>query len=96
MATEKPKGAEKFDEQYWRAFRARTRKRVGMQGLLLIGPIGIAVCILRIIDPVTHPAGDSRNSLAYTLLINGGGIVLFTILIALSVWGLRRDRRQRD
>jgi hypothetical protein len=96
MSIEKPKGADEFDEHYWREFRARSRKRAAMQMLLVIGPLGIAVVILRILDPTTYPAGDIGNSLDFRLLSNGAGIVFFLILIALSVRWLRAGRRQHE
>jgi hypothetical protein len=93
MATEKPKGTEEFDERYWREFRASSRKHAGAQILLVIGFVGIAVCILRMLDPMSYPAGDERNTLGFTLLSNGVGILMFVILIALAVHVLRTGRR---
>ena len=93
MSVEKPKGADEFDEAYWRAFRAGARKRASMQMLLVIGPIGIAVALFKILEPMTYPAGDWRNNLELRLLFYGAAIVFVLTLMSLAVRWLRSDRR---
>lgn len=96
MTIEKPKGADAFDEDYWRAFRARARKRTSMQMMLLIGPVGIAITLFKILEPMTYPAGDIRNSLDFRLLFYGAFIVFILTLMIAAVRWLRSDRRSAE
>jgi hypothetical protein len=64
-----------------------------MQMMLVIGPIGIAVAVIKILEPVTYPAGDIRNSLDFRLLFYGAAIVfLLTLMVVAARW-LQNDRR---
>lgn len=96
MSIDRPKGADEFDEAYWRAFRTRARKRTSVQMLFVIGPIGIAVALLKILEPMTYPAGDLRNSLDFRLLFYGGFILFILALVVAAVRWLRSDRRPAE
>ena len=93
MSTEKPKGADEFDEAYWRAFRARARKRTSMQMMLVIGPFGIAVALFKILEPMRYSAGDMRNSLEFRLVVYGAAILFVLALMIVAVRWLWSDRR---
>jgi hypothetical protein len=82
----------RFDADYWRAFRVRARRRASSQVLLfLIGPIGIVVAILRMLEPMGYPAGDLRNSIEFRLLTYGLAIAFDIGLMVLSARWLLAD-----
>ena len=82
-----------MDEQYWRKFRARARKRASCQGMLLLGPFGILVAVLKILEPMGYPPGDIRNSIEFRLAFYGLVIGLFLALMVHAARWLRADRR---
>ena len=85
-----------MDEDYWRKFRARARKRTGMQMLLLIAPFGIFIAILMILEPMDHPAGDIRNSIEFRLAFYGLSIALALVFMVAASRRLRADRRKPE
>ena len=82
-----------FDDEYWRAFRARARKRTSAQMALFIAPLGIFVTIVKILEPQQYPAGDVRNSMEFRLLFYGVAIILLIALLVGSLRWLIADRR---
>lgn len=60
-----------MDDQAWASFRARLRKRSGLQMMLIISPFIDFVAILKILEPMDYPAGDVRNSIALRLAFYG-------------------------
>jgi hypothetical protein len=59
----------------------------------VIGPIGIAVAVFKILEWMTYPAGDIRNSLDFRLLFYGAAIVFLLTLMVVAVRWLQNDRR---
>ena len=85
-----------FDEAYWRASRKRLRRREGSRGLLVIAPLAIAVAVVKILEPATHPAGDVRDDPAFRLMAYGLMIVFMVGLFVASVRLLISERRRPD
>jgi hypothetical protein len=60
---------------------------------LIIGPFVAIVAALKIIEPMTYPAGDIRNEMAFRLIFYGAFIAVGTIGFLLSLRWLLNDRR---
>ena len=75
MSTEKPAGAEGFDEGYWREFQKRARQRASMQRALFVGRVMVAIGviggILVFVVPADHQAGPAGIEPPLTLVVPG-------------------------
>lgn len=83
-----------MDEHYWRDFRARARRRVSTQMLLIIAPAAIVIAILKMLEPMNYPAGDLRNSIEFRLVFYGLWIAGMVVAFIAGVRWLRADSRK--
>jgi hypothetical protein len=83
-----------MDDEYWRAYRVRARRRAAAIGLLfVIGPLGIIVAVLNIVAPKDHPAGDPRDDIVVRLVVCGAFIAFDLALMIGSARLLRGGGR---
>jgi hypothetical protein len=95
MSTEKPAGAEGFDDRYWRELRERARRRASVQRSLMIGgfmvAIGVLGGILVFVVPADHQGGPAGIGPPLTLVVPGLVGVVGLALMVLAARGLRSD-----
>jgi hypothetical protein len=84
-----------FDEAYWRAYRARARRRASAYGALLIAPFGILLGVVKILEPANLPPGDIRNTIEFRLVFYGLMIAVLVAVLVVSIRFLVAERRRR-
>ena len=82
------------DDEYWKAYRARARRRASSLGAVVICPFGIALAALKILEPAAYPAGDVRNEVLFRIALYGGLILVLGLAMFFAVRWLLADRRR--
>jgi hypothetical protein len=85
-----------FDERYWRAFKARARRRTNHQMALILCPLLIVLAIYGFLSPKIYQAGDFRDTIEFRLVFFGLFIALNVAGMIVSIRWLWKDRRGSD
>jgi hypothetical protein len=86
-----------MDEQASAKFRARLRTRANRQMALIGSPWIIFIAVAKILEPMSYPAGDIRNSILFRLGLYGLFIVGAALTFVSAVrWLLATDGATGD
>ena len=85
-----------MDEEYWKEYRKRARKRANAYGTLILGPFIIVIAVISFLAPNHQVPGDFRDAIAFRLALLGFFLALGLFGLVSSIRWLLADRRRSD